>query len=93
LLVSPTVVSFSVEPPEAVEAGAEDLASGGLPGAVLFSVAPSVVDWLFCCAIAPSMGNASKPATNITARGMVFIVAVLSVRRRAFKYGDVLQTR
>jgi hypothetical protein len=42
--VSPTVVSLSAEPPEEVEAGAEDLASFGLPGVVLLNVDPLVVD-------------------------------------------------
>jgi hypothetical protein len=45
--VSPLVSVFSVAPPEGPEVVAEDLASVGLPGVVLFSVEP-VADGLFC---------------------------------------------
>lgn len=45
--VSPLVSVFSVAPPEGPEVVAEDLASVGLPGVVLFSVEP-VADGLAC---------------------------------------------
>jgi hypothetical protein len=47
LPVSPMVVVFSAASPEEVEVAAEDLASLGLPGVVLFNVEP-VAEGLFC---------------------------------------------
>jgi hypothetical protein len=79
--VSPMVCVFNVEPAVDVEV----LASFGLPGVVSFSVAPPVPGGLFCCAIAPAIGNASKPAANSIEREIVFIAAfpfrLLSIKR------------